>query len=163
MRRFDVYIDGERLPGWFLRDEHTQLGVRSAFNFNDSVVHCESPRDADGELLEGTDVFVRPTPDPDDFVNPFAHLNGHALSFKLRRSREDSCGVAVRVACSADLRLYSPRNFQHVARFGLTQRPLLLPWGYPYTITGEHDDDSWMLLEVRRVPLREMGAALNRR
>ena len=68
----------------------------------------------------------------------------------------------MQVACSADLRLYSPRNLQHVARFGLAGQPLVLPWGYPYYITGEHDDDSWMLLEVRRVPLREMSAALNR-
>ena len=160
MRRFDVYIDGQRLPEWLLRDEDTQLGVRTAFNFDDSVVRYDAPRDEDFEVLDATDEFVRPaTANP---VDPFAHLNGAALRFALRRSHEDSCGVAVRVACSADLRLYSPRNLQHVARFGPSSEPLVLPWGYPYYITGEHDDDSWMLLEVRRVPLREMSAALNR-
>ena len=159
MRRFDVYIDGQRLPERFLRDADTQLGVRTAFNFDDSVVRYDAPRDEDFEVLDATDEFVRPaTANP---VDPVVHLNGVALRFALRRSHEDSCGVAVRVACSADLRLYSPRNLQHVARFGPSQEPLVLPWGYPYYIDGEHDD-SWMLLEVRRVPLRDLGSALNR-
>ena len=28
IRQFDLYIDGIRLPRWFLRDSDTQLGVR---------------------------------------------------------------------------------------------------------------------------------------
>jgi hypothetical protein len=161
-RQFDVYVDGERLPAWFLRDEQTQLGARSAFNFDDSVVRYDAPRDADLEPLDARDEFVRPNPPgPDDLPRPFAHLNGRALRFTLRRS-EETWGVAVAVTCSADLRLYCPRTFQHVARFGLHEAPLVLPWSHAYYIDGEHDD-SWMLLEVRRVPLREMGAALNRR
>ena len=106
---------------------------------------------------------MRPnTAEEDDLPRPFAHLNGHALRFHLRRSREDRCGVAVMVACSEDLRVYSPRTFNDFARFGLTQRPLLLTWGNPHYIVSDQDD-SWMLLEVRRVPRREMSVALNRR
>jgi len=156
-RQFDVYVDGERLPHRMLRDEETQFGVESSFNFDDSVVRYDAPRDADHNPVDPRDEFEHPAG-----LTPFAHLEARALSFTLRWSLAEPRGDML-VRCTADLRLVTPETMHEFARFGPAGAPLILPWGVPMYVCGEGADDSRMLLEVRRAPLRELGAALNRR
>ena len=157
-RQFDVYIDGARLPARMLRDEETQVGVESSFNFDDSVVRYDAPRDAEYNPVDPRHEFEHPAG-----LTPFAHLEARALSFTLHWSAADTSCVEMWVRCTADLRLCNPGTMNEVARFGPAGAPLILPWGVPYYVCGEGGDDSRMLLEVRRAPLRELGAALNRR
>ena len=171
MREFDVYIDGVRLPAWFLRDAETQLGVRSAFYFDDSVVRVGAVPNLFGEL-DGDDEFRRPLTYREVFgdsesdeerppVPPFAHLDGHALSFRLLRSEEDRCGRVVRVGSGDEnLRMHVPGS-GHIERFGAQQWPWL-EWSTQYVVYEVGDPTLQMTLEVRRVPLRGMSAALNR-
>ena len=125
MREFDVYIDGVRLPAWFLRDAETQLGVRSAFYFDDAVVRVV-PDDPDGNEfrppLTYREVFGDSESDEErPPVPPFAHLDGHALSFRLLRSEEDSCGRVVRVGSGDEnLRMHVPGS-GHIQSFGAQQ------------------------------------------
>ena len=71
IRQYDLYIDGQRLPRWFLTDADTQLGECPEFMFRGYVEHF-------------TNAW---TPHPDDHfepdVSPFAELSGHRLAFKL--------------------------------------------------------------------------------
>jgi len=160
-RQFDVYIDGVRLPSTILPDEETRFGVESSFNFDDSVVRYDAPRDADHNPVDPRDEFEHPAG-----LTPFAHLEARALSFTLHWSptaRVQLRGGVILVRCTADLRLCNPGTMNEVARFGPAGAPLILPWGVPLYVCGEGADDSRMLLEVRRAPLRDMGDALNRR
>ena len=114
-----MYVDGVRLPAWFLRDAETQLRVRSAFYFDDSVARVGAVPNWTGEL-DGDDEFRPPLTYREVFgdsdsdeerppVPPFAHLDAHALSFMLVRSEEDRCGRAVRVGSGdEDLRIHVP-------------------------------------------------------
>lgn len=75
IHQYDLYIDGRRLPHWFLTDADTQFGIRADFRFNGWVERF------DATLAE---------PHPDDLfaphVAPFAELHGHRLAFRLVRS-----------------------------------------------------------------------------
>jgi len=171
MREFDVYIDGERLPAWFLSDAETQLRVRSAFYFEDAVVRVGTVPNLFGEF-DQDDEFTRQVTYHEVFgdnesdeerppVPPFAHLDGHALSFMLVRSEHDRCGRAVRVgSADEDLRIHVPGSGS-IHSFGAQQWPWL-EWSTPYVVYEAGAPALQMTLEVRRVPLREMGAALNR-
>lgn len=86
VRQFHLYIDGRRLPRWFLRNEDTQEGVRTFFRFDGRVERFlwERPNDeAEGvfDPLEGA---------------PFAQLDGHALCFMFRPA--DGGYVSMRLA-----------------------------------------------------------------
>jgi len=176
MRQFDVYIDGTRLPAWLLRDAETQLRVRSAFHFDDSVVRDDAVANLAGDFDED-DEFAGPirehqvmehqaaglsdTDSDAPPIPPFAHLDGHALSFMLVRSEFDSCGRAVRVGSGdEDLRLQE-QGRERVFHFGPAQWPWL-EWSTPYVVYEAGDRAVRMTLEVRRAPLGDMGAALNR-
>jgi hypothetical protein len=137
MRQFDVYIDRRRLPGWLLRDDETQVGAATAFWFDgdEGVIKVDNPS-----------LVFRP---PGVASGQFAHLDTHALSFKLVPSQSDPCGRAVRVwSGSAELRLYARGS-------GVTQSlsgsPAWLDWGRQYVVSDVTDDLLAMQLEVRRV------------
>jgi hypothetical protein len=78
IRQYDIYIDGRRLPRWFLRDIDTQMGVASYFRFEGCVERFEAERD-DGSMYP-EDVYD-PLMDPG--VPAFAQLDGHILCFRL--------------------------------------------------------------------------------
>ena len=163
MREFDVYIDGVRLPAWFLRDAETQLGARSSFYFDDEVVRVGAVHEDDEfrRPLTYREVFGDDSDEERPPVPPFAHLDGHALTFKLVRSEEDSCGRVVRVGSGdEDLRIHVPGSGR-IRPFGPQQWPWL-EWSTQYVVYEVGDPALQMTLEVRRVPLREMSAALNR-
>jgi hypothetical protein len=72
VRQFNLYIDGRRLPRWFLRNEDTQEGVRTFLRFDGSVERFGYPWRA---VDEPAGVY-----DPLEGA-PFAQLDGHALCF----------------------------------------------------------------------------------
>ena len=72
VRQFHLYIDGRRLPRWFLRNEDTQLGVKTFMHFDGQVERFDTRND------EVAGVY-----DPQQHA-PFAQLDGHALCFRLR-------------------------------------------------------------------------------
>jgi hypothetical protein len=74
IRQYDLYIDGLRLPPWFLTDADTQLGQRPDFQFDGWVSRSDA-----SDSPTYTDLF---TPN----VAPFAQLSGHRLTFKLAPS-----------------------------------------------------------------------------
>ena len=158
MREFDVYIDGVRLPPWILRDAETQVGARSDFYFEDSVLRADAVADSDGDY----DLFDEFTPavTAGAPAAPFAQLDAHALTFKLGRSDWELSGRAVRLGSGdEDLRLQEPGG--RLFHFGTRHWPLL-KWSTPYEVYEAGNRAVRMTLEVRRVPLRDMGAALNR-
>ena len=158
MRQFDVYIDGVCLPRHFLRDAETQLGARSDFYFEDSVLRADAVPDVFGDY----DLFDEFTPPVTAGAPaaPFAQLQGHALTFKLGRSDWELSGRAVRVGSGdEDLRLQEPGG--RLLYFGTRHWPLL-KWSTPYEVYEADNPAVRMTLEVRRVPFREMRAALNR-
>ncbi len=86
VRQFHLYIDGRRLPRWFLRNEDTQAGVRTFFRFDGSVQRfpLEHPNGEPAGVydpLEGA---------------PFAQLDGHALCFRFQPA--DGGYVSMRLA-----------------------------------------------------------------
>ena len=87
VRQFHLYIDGRRLPRWFLRNEDTQMGVRTFFCFNGDVERFEHLDEMSDEPAGVYD----PLPEA-----PFAQLDGHALSFRLRPA--DGGYVVVKLA-----------------------------------------------------------------
>jgi hypothetical protein len=139
MREFDVYIDRRRLPGWLLRDDETQVGAATAFWFDgdEGVTKVDDPS-----------LVFRP---PGVASCRFAHLDTHALTFKLVPS-EDPGGRAVRVGSgSAELRIYA-RGSGVTQRLGSPPLPWAwLDWGRQYVVYDVTDDLLAMELEVRRV------------
>ena len=86
VRQFHLYIDGRRLPRWFLRNEDTQVGVRTFFRFDGNVQRFE---------------FARPNDEPAGVYDPlegapFAELDGHALCFQFKPA--DGGYVSMRLA-----------------------------------------------------------------
>jgi hypothetical protein len=71
IRQYDLYIDGLRLPPWFLADADTQLGQRPDFQFDGWVGRSDAPASPHHDDLFAPNVL------------PFAQLEGHRLAFKL--------------------------------------------------------------------------------
>lgn len=86
VRQFNLYIDGRRLPRWFLRNEDTQVGVKTFFRFDGNVQRFEFERPND----EAAGVY-----DPLEGA-PFAQLDGHGLCFLFRPA--DGGYVSMRLA-----------------------------------------------------------------
>ena len=84
VRQFHLYIDGRRLPRWFLRNEDTQVGVRTFMRFNGDVERFDTSDDEPAGVYD-------PLPEA-----PFAQLDGHALCFRLRPA--DGGYVVVKLA-----------------------------------------------------------------
>ena len=159
IRRFHVYVDGRRLPRWFLPDSDTQLGVRSDLCFDGCVERFDARREEWGSVH------------PDDLYDPglpaFAQLRGHTLSLRLREAQHAPWGVdtAVRLA-SAGTNLHWQRQGagNEVLDFG--NQPLWweLSWDQPYVIYVDYfGARSQMTFEVRpcRIPLRDRSGELN--
>jgi hypothetical protein len=157
IRQYDIYIDGIRLPRWFLPDSDTQLGVRSDFEFWDvSVERFGTETNVFGELVSSTDQF---TPG----IAGFAGLD-RVLCFRLRRSVH---GLQMRLGSTGEhmrLKAYGAGNviveFGHDTWWGLE-------WGRRYVLSAEDDGRrSQMTVEVRRLRV-PFGASerslLNRR
>ena len=84
VRQFHLYIDGRRLPRWFLRNEDTQLGVKTYMHFDGQVERLDNSNDEIAGVYD-------PLPEA-----PFAQLDGHALCFRLRPA--DGGYVVVKLA-----------------------------------------------------------------
>ena len=155
IRQFDLYIDGVRLPRWFLPDSDTQFGVRSEFEFWDgSVERFGAETNAFGELVWSTDQF---TPG----IAGFSRLD-RVLSFRLHPSDE---GGAVRIGSMGDrLRLQAHGAGNAIVEFG-RDASLDLEWGRSYVLyAADVGRRTQMTVEVRRlrVPFGALEGALNR-
>ena len=84
VRQFHLYIDGRRLPRWFLRNADTQAGVRTCMRFDGLVERFDTSDDEPAAVYD-------PLPE-----QRFAQLDGHALCFRFRQ--EDGGYVSVRLA-----------------------------------------------------------------
>ena len=98
IRQYDLYIDGHKLPRWFLTDADTQLGMRPEFMFSGYAER------ADAAWVPGPDDVFAPIPT----VSPFAELSGHRLAFKLVPSGDghgdgDTHFVAVKLTSGGSL------------------------------------------------------------
>lgn len=96
IRQYDLYVDGLRLPPWFLTDADTQPGQRPDFQFDGWVSRSDA---ADSPTY--TDLFVPNVP-------VFGQLGGHRLTFKLVPSsagfgQGDTHYVSMRVSTPGDL------------------------------------------------------------
>ena len=156
IRQFDLYIDGVRLPGWFMPDSDTQFGVRSDFEFWDgSVERFGAETNVFGELVWSTDQF---TPG----IAGFSRLD-RVLSFRLHPSDE---GVSVRLGSMGDrLRLQAHGAGNAIVEFG-HDAWWDLEWGRRYVLYAEDNGRrTQMTVEVRRlrVPLGALEGAVNRR
>jgi hypothetical protein len=87
VRQFHLYIDGRRLPRWFLRNEDTQVCERTFMRCDGSVERFEYPWTG---VDEPAVVY-----DPLEGA-PFAQLDGHALCFLFRPA--DGGYVSMRLA-----------------------------------------------------------------
>ena len=156
IRQYDLYIDGVRLPPWFLPDADTQLWQRNDFTFNGCVERTNAEHDVFGELVNDGDRF-------DPGVPEFARLM-HKLSFRLRWSSAQ--GVCVSFTANrapVQWEVYGAGNEMHeLASFRWQE----LAWGRRYVLHGENfGEPRQMTVEVRRcrVPLGELrSSALNR-
>ena len=90
VRQFHLYIDGRRLPRWFLRNEDTQLGVKTFMHFDGQVERLDTRND------EIAGVY-----DPQQHA-PFAQLDGHALCFRLRPADDGYVAVNLATALTDD-------------------------------------------------------------
>ena len=59
VRQFDLFIDGRRLPGWFLRNEDTEMGVKTYMRFDGLVERFE----LDDEMNEEPPDVYDPLPE----------------------------------------------------------------------------------------------------
>lgn len=156
IRQFDLYIDGVRLPGWFMPDSDTQFGVRSDFEFWDGCVErFGAETNVFGELVWSTDQF---TPG----IAGFSRLN-RVLSFQLHPSDD---GVWVRLGSMGErLRLQAHGAGNAIVEFG-HDAWWDLEWGRRYVLHAEDDGRrAQMTVEVRRlrVPFGALEGAVNRR
>lgn len=159
IRQYEVYIDGVRLPRWFLTDADTQLGVRTKFRF-DGFITRMLPDGSSPASPVYTDGFVPYN------VATFAELGGDILSFRLRESVREGYGTALRLGSPA-----TNTNMRWQVQGGeicdLRSNSLWeLEWGEKYVIYADyHGARTQMTLEVRRcrLPLRDLSRArLNR-
>ena len=159
VRQYDLFIDGQRLPPWFLTDADTQLGVRTKFRF-DGYMERMLPDGSSPASPVYTDGFI-----PFN-VASFAELGGRVLSLRLRESVQEGYGTALRLGSPA-----TNTNMHWQVQGGeicdLRSNSLWeLEWGETYVIYVDyHGARTQMTLRaVRcRLPLRDLSRArLNR-
>jgi len=151
VRRFDLYIDGVRLPSYFLSDGDTQLGVRNDLLFVGRV-----------QRFFGDEDPFDPDVHPGEWFAPAIHERfaalGRLLSFRLRPSRAQ--GVAVKVGHSGVVRW---REIGDPVFREVRDRWSELRWDTTYVLCTAEGLHTQMTVEVRRrAPLRAMGSVLNR-
>ena len=161
VRQYEVYIDGVRLPRWFLTDADTQLGVRTEFAFDGYMERMQ----ADGEPPDSptySDGFVPHNPPS------FAQLGGRVLSFRLRESVQEGYGTAFSLGSRAtNTNMHWHPRWMEGAIYEFRGGGLWeLEWGETYVIYADyHGARTQMTLRaVRcRLPLRDLSRArLNR-
>lgn len=157
IRQYDVYIDGVRLPEYFLPDADTQMWQRNDFTFEGCVQRTGAVTDPIfGEIVDSSDVF-----DPD--IPGFAGLF-RQLSFRLGWCAEQGVGIRVRSSGGPiQWQVHGAGNEMHEVTDHLWRK---LRWGCRYVLHGENfGEPRQMTVEVRRCrpPLAELGrSALNR-
>jgi len=157
-RQYDLYIDGVRLPEYFLPDEDTHMWETNNFTFNRCVERTGAVTDEIfGDVVYASDVF-----DPE--IPGFARLGGRALSFRLEFSSRQGVGVRV---CSRN----GPIEWE-VHGAGNERQELAhnawreMAWGCQYVLHGDVGGSArQMTVEVRRcrVPLDELRSSLMNR
>jgi hypothetical protein len=157
IHQYDLYIDGLRLPRWFLTDADTQLGERPDFTFDGWVQRSDA-----AESPTYTDLF---TPN----VSPFAQLVGHRLAFKLIPSsagfgERDGHYVAMKVRTQGSL--HARVQGAGVEVVELRHQWWELEFGEKYVIYADYfGARTPMTVEARRcrLPLRDLSRSrLNR-
>jgi len=168
-RRFDLYIDGVRLPSYLLSDADTQLGVRNDFFFVGRVQRFFDDETDDPDPFD-------PRVPPDEWFAPgvgpyqtavfhpgFAAL-GRVLSFRLRRSQQ---GSAVRLGHGefANHGVLRWRQLGDPAFREVRDGWWELAWDTPYVFCAAAGLHTQMTVEVRRSggaapsPRRRSGGA----
>ena len=159
IRQYEIYIDGRRLPSWFLRDADTQMGVASYFRFDGTVERFETNRD-DGGSVHPEDVY--------DLWQPvFAQLDGHILCFRLRPSTgayEDDY-VVMRLGSEGNLHWQVQGEGNEVMQLATDE--FVIWWKLEseetYVIYVDYfDAKTQMTVQVRscRMPLRDRSRAM---
>ena len=158
IRQYDLYIDGIRLPSWFLTDADTHLGMRPEFMFSGYVERADAAWEPHHD-----DLFA-------PHVSPFAELSGHRLAFKLAPSSDgfgdgDTHYVAVKLTTEGCMHA----NVQGEGDDGVVELRNLwweLESREKYVVYVDyHGARKQMTLEARRcrIPLRDLSRArLNR-
>jgi hypothetical protein len=159
IRQYEIYIDGHKLPRWFLTDADTQFGQRTDFEFDGFMTRLQP----DGEPPASptyTDGFMPWN------VNLFAELEGRVLGFRLRET--DDGDTAVRLisrSTNTNMHWQTRGMGAAVGEFG-GRGDWELEWGVTYVIFVDyHGDRSRMTLRVVRcrVPLRDVSYRINTR
>lgn len=156
IRRYDIYIDGLRLPEYFFPDADTQMWERNDFTFRGCVERSNAEHDFLGVIEHDSDLF-----DPD--IPNFARLM-RKLSFRLGHCTEQ--GTAVRVCSTGgpiQWQVYGAGNEMHEVTDNVWRK---LRWGCRYVLHGDtFGEPRQMTVEVRRCrpSLAELrSSALNR-
>ena len=148
-RRFDLYIDGVRLPSYFLTDADTQLGVRNDFFFVGRVQRFFDDETDNPDPFDAVDPSEWFAPGvgpghPAVFHPGFAAL-GRVLSFRLRPSRTQ--GVAVKVGHSGVVRW---RELGDPVFRETRDRWSELRWDTTYVLCTAEGPHTQMTVQVRR-------------
>ena len=147
-RRFDLYIDGVRLPSYFLSDRDTQLGVRNDFLFVGRVQRFfgdEDPFDPDIHPGEWFAPYAGVGPNYTAIWHPGFAALGRLLSFRLRPSRTQ--GVAVKVGHSGVVRW---REIGDPVFRETRDRWSELRWDTTYVLCTAEGPHTQMTVQVRR-------------
>ena len=159
IRQYDIYIDGVRLPDYFLPDVDTQLMERNDFTFDSCVERTGAMRDEIfGDIFHSSDVF-----DPDMPGFHFADFGRRRMSFRLHTSAEQGVGVKLMIKRNGgpvEWRVDGVGNENLEFRYNAWHE---LAWGCRYLFTGTLDGENRrMTVEVRRrrVPLGELRSSL---
>ena len=159
IRQYEIYIDGHKLPRWFLTDADTQFGQRTDFEFDGFMTRLQP----DGEPPVSptyTDGFVPWN------VNLFAELEGRVLGFRLRETEDGDTAVRL-ISRSTNTNMHWQTRGMGAAvqEFG-GSGDWELQWGVTYVIFVDYyGDRSRMTLRVVRcrLPLRDVSYRINTR
>jgi len=159
IRQYEIYIDGHKLPRWFLTDADTQFGQRTDFEFDGFMTRLQP----DGEPPASptyTDGFVPWN------VATFAELEGRVLGFRLRETDDGDTAVRL-ISRSTNTNMHwQTRGMGAVVQEFGGAGDWELQWGVTYVIFVDyHGDRSRMTLRVVRcrVPLRDVSYRINTR
>ena len=155
IRQFDVYIDGHKLPRWFLTDADTQFGQRTNFEF-DGYMRRLQPDGEPPASPHHDDLFA-------PHVSPFAELGGRVLGFRLRET--DEGGRALRlISRSTNTNMHwKARGAGNELHEFIGGGVWELEWGETYVLFVDYyGARSQMTLKAVRVrlALRDMSRAL---
>ena len=151
VRQYNLYIDGRKLPHWFLPHAFTQMGVRTFMRFDGLVDRFDLSDD------EPAGPPYDPLPD-----RPFAQLDGHGLCFRLKPA--EGGYVSVRLVTElADCHMSWQVQGEGNEILDFEHHVWMLESGVTYVIYLHHGGErTQMTLQARRCrePLQDLSRAL---